>query len=149
MTDSIIALLQNGRASAEREASGSLPGLSGELPPLAVQLGTSRCHRLYLIQLGIRQVTADIRIIQADEPLTGSLAMASRIPADLIGRPDLGRIGVGLPAHPVIFAARSLNVLLSRNQADRIVLSHGRKVTDPLPLHHDLESALGIPVNEF
>lgn len=83
-----------------------------------------------------------IRIFQADEPLTGSLAMASRVPADLIGRPDLGRIGVGLPANLVIFSARSVNALLCRDQADRIVLSHGRRVSDLLPLHHELESAL-------
>ncbi len=83
-----------------------------------------------------------IRIFQADEPLTGSLAMASRVPADLIGRPDLGRIGTGLPANLVIFSARSLNALLCRDQADRIVLSRGRHVTDPLPLHHELERAL-------
>lgn len=85
-----------------------------------------------------------IRIFQADEPLTGSLAMASRVPADLIGRPDLGRIGVGLPAHLVIFQSRSLNTVLARDQADRIVLKHGRQVTDPLPQHHELEAALGL-----
>ena len=85
-----------------------------------------------------------IRVFQADEPLTGSLAMAARIPADLIGRPDLGRIGVGLPAHLILFSARSLNVILSRDQSDRIVLHNGRQVTDPLPMHHELEAALGL-----
>lgn len=85
-----------------------------------------------------------IRVFQADEPLTGALAMASRIPADLIGRPDLGRIAVGLPANLVIFQARSLNVVLARDQADRIVLNRGRRVSDGLPLHHELEEALGL-----
>ena len=85
-----------------------------------------------------------IRIFQADEPMTGALSMASRVPADLIRRPDLGRIGVGLPANLVIFQARSLNVLLSRDQADRIVLSHGKRVTGGLPKHHELERALGL-----
>lgn len=85
-----------------------------------------------------------IRVFQADEPLTGSLAMASRVPADLIGRPDLGRIGADLPANLVIFQARSLNVILARDQADRIVLKNGRQVTDPLPQHHELEAALGL-----
>jgi cytosine deaminase len=85
-----------------------------------------------------------IRVFQADEPLAGSLAMASRVPADLIGRPDLGRIGAGLPANLVIFKARSLNVILARDQADRIVLNAGRRVTDPLPHHHELEAALGL-----
>ena len=85
-----------------------------------------------------------IRVFQADEPLTGALSMATRVPADLIGRPDLGRIGVGLPAHLVIFQARSLNVVLARDQADRIVLHRGRRVTDPLPQHHALEAALAL-----
>jgi cytosine deaminase len=84
-----------------------------------------------------------IRVFQADEPLTGSIAMASRVPADLIGRPDLGRIGAGLPANLIIFSARSLNALLCRDQQDRVVLCRGRQVTDPLPLHHELERALG------
>lgn len=88
-----------------------------------------------------------IRVFQADEPLTGSLAMASRVPADLIGRPDLGRIGIGLPARLVVFQARSLNALLARDQADRIVLNQGRRVTEGLPLHHELEAALGLTDN--
>lgn len=85
-----------------------------------------------------------IRVFQADEPLTGSLEMATRTPADLIGRADLGRIGVGLPAKLVIFAARSLNTLMCRDQADRIVLNNGVRVTDQLPLYEDLARALGI-----
>lgn len=87
-----------------------------------------------------------IRVFQADEPLTGAPELATRTPADLIGRPDLGRIGVGLPANLVIFTAKSVNTLLCRDQADRIVLSGGVEVTDPLPLHEDLAAALGIPV---
>ena len=85
-----------------------------------------------------------IRVFQADEPLTGSLSTAARTPADLIGRPDLGRIGVGLPANLILFQARSLNVVLARDQADRLVIKNGRQVTDTLPLHHELEQALGL-----
>jgi hypothetical protein len=44
----------------------------------------------------------------------------------------------------VIFSARTVNVVLCRDQADRIVLKHGRQVTDKLPLHHELAQALGI-----
>ena len=85
-----------------------------------------------------------IRVFQTDAPLTGAPDMATRTPADLIGRPDLGRIGLGLPAKLVIFSARSLNSLMCRDQADRIVLNNGVRVTDPLPLHEDLAAALGI-----
>lgn len=85
-----------------------------------------------------------IRVFQTDEPLTGALEMATRVPADLIGRPDLGRIGVGLPANIVIFSARSVNALLCRDQSDRIVVNRGRQVTSTLPLHHDLARDLGL-----
>lgn len=85
-----------------------------------------------------------IRVFQTDEPLTGALSMASRTPADLIGRPELGRIGAGLPANYILFSARSLNVVLARDQADRIVVKNGREVTEALPLHHELEQALGL-----
>jgi len=85
-----------------------------------------------------------IRVFQTDEPFAGAFEMATRTPATLIGRPDLGRIAPGCPAHLVIFSARSVNALMCRDQADRIVLSAGRRVTSPLPAHHDLEAALGL-----
>jgi cytosine deaminase len=84
-----------------------------------------------------------IRVFQSDEPLTGSPSLATRAPADIMGLPHLGRIAPGLPAKLVIFRATSLNVLLSRDQADRIVLDNGLRVTTPLPEHEDLAAALG------
>jgi cytosine deaminase len=70
--------------------------------------------------------------------------MSNRVPAEIIGRPDLGKVATGLPANLAIFSARTVNVVLCRDQADRIVLKHGRQVTDKLPLHHELAQALGI-----
>lgn len=86
-----------------------------------------------------------VRIFQLDDPMTGALEMATRTPADIIHRPDLGRIGIGLPAKLVIFSARSVNSLFCRDQADRIVINgrHGR-VLDVLPRHEDLAQALGL-----
>ena len=86
-----------------------------------------------------------VRIFQVDDPMTGALEMAARNPADIIRRPDLGRIGVGLPAKLVIFSARSVNSLFCRDQADRIVLNGRRgRVLDGLPRHEDLAEALGL-----
>ena len=85
-----------------------------------------------------------VRVFQTDEPMTGALEMATRNPADIIRRPELGRIGVGLPAKLVIFSARSVNAIFCRDQADRIVLDHGRRVTEALPLHEELARKLGI-----
>ena len=86
-----------------------------------------------------------VRIFQVDDPMTGALETAARNPADIIRRPDLGRIGVGLPAKLVIFSARSVNSLFCRDQADRIVLNGRRgRVLDGLPRHEDLAEALGV-----
>jgi cytosine deaminase len=85
-----------------------------------------------------------VRVFQTDDPMKGALEMATRTPADIIRRPDLGRIGVGLPAKLVIFSARSVNSLFCRDQADRIVINRGDRVLDALPRHEDLAKALGM-----
>jgi cytosine/creatinine deaminase len=85
-----------------------------------------------------------VRVFQTDDPMKGALEMATRAPADIIRRPDLGRIGVGLPAKLVIFSARSLNSLFCRDQADRIVINGRGRVLDALPRHEDLARVLGI-----
>ena len=85
-----------------------------------------------------------VRVFQTDDPMKGALEMATRTPADIIRRPDLGRTGVGLPAKLVIFSARSVNSLFCRDQADRIVINRGDRVLDALPRHEDLARALGM-----
>jgi cytosine deaminase len=85
-----------------------------------------------------------VRVFQTDDPMKGALETATRPPAEIIRRPDLGRIGVGLPAKLVIFSARGVNSLFCRDQADRIVINRGVRVLDALPLHEDLAKALGM-----
>ena len=46
------------------------------------------------------------------------------------------------PAKLIVFSAPSLNVLMCRDQADRVVIDRGVEVTDPLPLHEELAEAL-------
>jgi cytosine deaminase len=42
----------------------------------------------------------------------------------------------------IIFGARTLNELLSRPQADRIVLNRGRRVHDRLPDYEELDGLM-------
>jgi cytosine deaminase len=84
-----------------------------------------------------------VRVFQTDENLAEALRMATSTPSDILGLPELGRIGVGLPAKLILFSARSLNVLMVRDQADRVVLDRGVEVTEPLPDHEELAEALG------
>ena len=84
-----------------------------------------------------------VRVFQTDAALGEFLKAASATPADIMRLPQLGRIAVGSPAKLIVPAARSLNVMMCRDQADRIVLDRGVPVTEPLPSHEELAAALG------
>lgn len=80
-----------------------------------------------------------VRIFQLDHPVSEAPAMVGPIPASIIGVPEVGSVGVGLAANLILFRARSLNEVLSRPQSDRIVLSHGRRITEQLPDYSELD----------
>jgi cytosine deaminase len=84
-------------------------------------------------------VQQTVRVFQLDDPIAQAVAMAGPIPADIIGEPELGRIAIGLPARLILLSARTLNEAMCRPQADRIVLDRGRRVTEPLPDHAELD----------
>ena len=83
-----------------------------------------------------------VRVYQTDVDLAYFLKAATVAPADILGLPELGRIGVGLPAKLIALTAKSLNTLMCRDQADRIVIDRGVRVAEPLPLHEELAEAL-------
>jgi cytosine deaminase len=60
-------------------------------------------------------------------------------PANLMGLPDVGRIGVGLPADLVVFKARYFSELLSRPQGDRTVIRNGLSIDTTLPDYAELD----------
>jgi cytosine deaminase len=80
-----------------------------------------------------------VRIFQLDHPLNDIPAMVGAIPAAIIGAPGVGTITVGQEARLILFRARSLNEVMCRPQADRIVLDRGRRVLDPLPDYAELD----------
>jgi cytosine deaminase len=80
-----------------------------------------------------------VRIAHLDHPYGDWVNAITLTPADLMGLPDVGRIGVGLPADLVIFKARNYSELLSRSQHDRIVLRNGKTIEAPLPDYAELD----------
>lgn len=86
-----------------------------------------------------------VRIIHLDHPLDTSARVVTRSPADILGRPDKGRIAAGLPADLVLFSARSWSELLSRPQADRIVMRNGMGIDRSLPDYRDLDPLMRDP----
>jgi cytosine/creatinine deaminase len=71
------------------------------------------------------------------------IAAVTTTPANIMGLPAHGRIVVGGPADLVITRARTFNELLSRPQADRIVVVAGRQIDTTLPDHRELDHLVG------
>ncbi|NJK76782.1 MAG: cytosine deaminase [Microcoleus sp. SU_5_6] len=85
-----------------------------------------------------------VRIAHLDTPYGDWPCAVTKTPADLMGLPNLGRIGVGLPADLILFKARNFSELLSRNQGDRTVLRQGIKIDTTLPDYRELDELLTI-----
>lgn len=80
-----------------------------------------------------------VKIAQLDRPFGDWANAITSTPADLMGLPNVGRIGVGLPADLVLFKARNYGELLSRSQHDRIVLRNGKAIDTTLPSYAELD----------
>ncbi len=91
---------------------------------------------------GLEVFTQSVRIAHLDAPYGDWPGAIARTPADLMGLPHHGRIGVGLPADVVIFTARTFSELLSRPQSDRMVLRQGRAIDTTLPSYEELDDLL-------
>jgi cytosine/creatinine deaminase len=89
-----------------------------------------------------------VRIFQLDHPLIGAPALVAPVPADIIRAQSQGRIAQGNPAKLILFGARTLNEMLSRSQADRIVLDRGHPVRDRLPDYDELDDLM-LPVGDL
>lgn len=80
-----------------------------------------------------------VRVFQLDHPIGSAAALVGPSPASMIGDAESGLIEEGASANLILFAARSFGELMSRPQADRIVLSHGRRIVESLPDYTELD----------
>jgi cytosine/creatinine deaminase len=78
------------------------------------------------------------RILQLDHSVEPWIKTIAATPGELMGLPN-GRMAVGAPAGLVLTRARTMNELLSRPQADRVVLCAGRQVDTTLPDYRELD----------
>jgi len=84
-------------------------------------------------------LTQAVRIAHLDMPYGDWPCAVTKTSADLIRLPNVGRIGVGLPADLILFKGRSFSELLSRRQPDRIVLRNGQQIDTTLPDYAELD----------
>ncbi|MCA1991263.1 MAG: cytosine deaminase [Coleofasciculus sp. S288] len=83
--------------------------------------------------------TQAVRIAHLDMPYGDWPRIVTTTAADLMGLPNVGRIGVGLPADLILFKGRNFSELLSRSQHDRIVLRTGKPIDTALPDYDELD----------
>ena len=83
------------------------------------------------------------RICHLDRPYGDWPRAVTTTPADLMGLALAGRIGPGMPADLVLFEGRTWSELLSRPQADRVVLRNGTAIERGLPDYRELDDLLG------
>jgi cytosine deaminase len=80
-----------------------------------------------------------VRLAHLDERLPDSVGLVTSGAADLVGRPDLGRVAPGLPAHLVAFPARSFSEFLSRPGSRRRLID-GENIREArLPGYDELD----------
>jgi cytosine/creatinine deaminase len=83
-------------------------------------------------------------VFQLDDPIAEAVAMAGPIPSDIIRGGALGRLVEKGSADLIVLSARSLNEVMCRPQADRIVIRDGGCVTEALPDYAELDAVLGL-----
>ncbi len=82
-----------------------------------------------------REATRILQLDHSPEPWIKTIAAT---PGEVMGLPH-GRMAVGAPAGLVLTRARTMNELLSRPQADRVVLCVGRQADTKLPDYRELD----------
>ncbi len=108
--------------------------------PVAVASGNTRDPFYAYGDLDMIEVFREaVRIVHLDHPLDDAARVVTSLPADILQVPEAGRIAVGLGADLVIFNARSWSELLSRPQADRIVMRNGMGIDRRLPDYRELD----------
>ena len=81
------------------------------------------------------------RVCHLDRPYGDWPRAVTTTPADLMGLAG-GHIGPGLPADLVLFEGRTWSELLSRPQANRVVLRGGRAIERHLPDYRELDDLI-------
>jgi cytosine deaminase len=90
-------------------------------------------------------MTQATRIAHLDHPFGDWPTSFTSVPADVMGLADHGRLKVGAPADLVLLSARFMSEMLSRSQADRVVVRGGRAIDTSLPDYRELDGLLGAP----
>jgi cytosine/creatinine deaminase len=79
-----------------------------------------------------------VRILHFDHPLSDAPALVGRTPSAIGKFRHHGQLAVGGPARFIVFNAHSINEIVSRPQADRVVIDRGDLITATVPEYAEL-----------
>jgi cytosine deaminase len=79
-----------------------------------------------------------VRILHFDHPLSQAPSLVGSMPSRIAKLEGHGLIGEGFPARLIVFNARSLNEVVSRPQADRVVIERGKRLAAKTPDYSEL-----------
>jgi cytosine deaminase len=86
-----------------------------------------------------------VRILHFDHPLSDAPSLVSAMPSRIARFDGHGLIGVDTPARLIVFNARSINEIVSRPQADRIVIERGKRLGVKPPDYSELWAVDDLP----
>ena len=83
------------------------------------------------------------RILHLDHPVGDWPRAVTQTPAEVMRLDDMGVLRSGGPADLVVFRGRNWTELLSRPEADRIVIRGGKPIDTSLPDYAELDELMG------
>ncbi|MCE2493718.1 MAG: cytosine deaminase [Alphaproteobacteria bacterium] len=89
--------------------------------------------------------TQAVRVAHLDTPVAAWPRSVTATPVDVMGLDSPGLIKIGEPADLVLFRGRGYSELLTRPQADRVVLRDGEAIDTTLPDHRELDALRAAP----
>jgi cytosine deaminase len=135
-----------GAATPRRRGVTLLHELTARGVPVAVASDNTRDPFYAYGDLDMLEVFREAtRIGHLDHPVAGWPRVVNAAPAEIMNRPDCGRLAVGLPADLVLAPARTWTELHARPQSDRVVLRDGRPIDRRLPDYRELDDLMAAP----
>jgi cytosine deaminase len=92
----------------------------------------------------LENFTQAVKIAHLDHPHEDWITAVTSVPAAIMQLPQLGRIGQGRGADLIVLKARDWSEMLSRFQADRVVIRHGKAIDTTLPDYRQLDDLVRI-----
>jgi cytosine deaminase len=85
-----------------------------------------------------------VKIAHLDHPHGDWIRAVTAVPAAIMQLKQFGHVGRGTPADLIVLRARDYSEMLSRFQADRVVIRRGRAIDTTLPDYRQLDDLVRI-----